>query len=56
MSRSWNGSEKDFRFREGMAEAERTVGFALMSSGIFNDGILIVGGKLLPAEIFIRPL
>lgn len=32
--RSWKGSGEDLRFRDGMAEAERTVGFALMSSGI----------------------
>lgn len=53
MRRSWKGSGEGFRFREGMAEAERTVGFALMSSGmVMLSTVVMVGGKLPPPEIF----
>ena len=34
VKRSWNGSGDELACRDGMAEAARTVGFALMSSGI----------------------
>ena len=38
MRRSWKGSGEDFVALEGMADAERTVGLALMSSGMMVDG------------------
>jgi len=36
---SWNGSGEDFVTLDGIASAVRTVGFALMSSGMLGDGI-----------------